>query len=131
MDNIPQGVYTEVALYQVDTVDELHPGQVVRRDTDQEDTSPRVVLLQDKGFVPRKAAVLDTVLVQGNLLVGVPSQGNLRAEAQYPGKVVEVIQAASRSGAGLRESPSLVLCRWKNRTHCPKPPSYYQRCGKQ
>jgi len=59
-----------------------------------------VVLLRDKGFVLGKVTVLNTVLVQGNLLVGVPPQGNLRAEVQRPGKLVEVIQAASRNGAG-------------------------------
>lgn len=100
MDNILQEVDTEAALYQAETVDELHPGRVVHRDTDQGGTSPRMVLLQDKGCVLGKVIVLDTVLVQGSLLVGVPSQGKLRAEALHPGKLVEKIQAASRSGAG-------------------------------
>ena len=89
-----------MALYQVDTVDGLHPGRVVHKDTDQGGTSQRMVLLQDKGFALGKVTVLDTVLVQGNLLVGVPSQGKLRAETQHPGKLVEEIQAASRGGAG-------------------------------
>ena len=63
MDNILQEADTEVALYQVDTVDGLHPDRVVHRDTDQGGTSPRMVLRQDKGFVLGKVTVLDMLLV--------------------------------------------------------------------
>lgn len=100
MDNIPRGVDTEVVLYQVDTVDELHRGRVVHTDTDQGDTSPR--MLQDKGFVLGKVTVLDTVLTRGSHLVGEPFQGNPQVEDQHQGELllVEEIQAASRSGGG-------------------------------
>jgi len=76
----------EVALFQLDTVAEPSLGLLVHRETVLEDTSPRMDLLQDKGFVPGKVMVLDTVLVRGSLRLGEPSQGNPRVEVQRPGK---------------------------------------------
>ena len=85
----------EVALYQLDTVAVL--GLLVHRGTTP---FPRMVLLQDKGFVPDKVTILDTALVRDSLRLGEPSQENPRAEVQRPGKPLvgmEVVVAIDSS----------------------------------
>ena len=80
MEGLPLGrvVYKEAdlwqkVLYQVDTVVEgLLLGRMVYREIVPEDTSPYMVLLQDRGSVLGKATALDTVLERGNLRVEVP-----------------------------------------------------------
>ena len=93
-----EAYWRKMVLYLMDTAVGLPLSRVGNRDNAPEDTSPRMVLLQDRSFVLGKATVLETVLTQGNPRVGEPSQGNLPLEVQHPERFRAGVEVAHRGG---------------------------------